>query len=49
MEYYDIETKKGDKVRCYEVKGIYYPLYESGYKFIGEPIKNIELIDDSGD
>jgi hypothetical protein len=45
MDYYIIETKKG-RVKCYEVKGVYYPVDErDNDRFLYEQIVSIERIE----
>lgn len=47
MDYYDIETARGI-VRCYEHKGIYYPVCEEdNNEFLFEPILNIEIVQEN--
>jgi hypothetical protein len=49
MELYDIETPKGI-CRCYEVKNIYHPLFETeADNFIGQEVLNIEIVREKED
>jgi hypothetical protein len=45
-EIYIIDTLKG-KCRCRVANGVYYPMREEDENFIGEPIMDIELIDNN--